>query len=127
MSDETEELLAQAVAELQRANEVHPDFTSLHEAYAVILEELDEFKHIVFGRDRSSAAYHWARAEVMQVAATGIKAMMFCDAELRKMGQVPEYGMGMEESRKKRIQREHRGFFTGVDLGDEDETRLMRP
>ena len=40
-----------AVEELARANEQHPLFASDHEAYAVVLEELEETKHEVEAMD----------------------------------------------------------------------------
>lgn len=39
-------------AELIAANEKHPPFTSLHEAYAVILEEFEEAKHELIACDK---------------------------------------------------------------------------
>lgn len=43
-----EKFLFDVGQELQRARDAHPPMHSLHEAYAVILEEMDEFKALVW-------------------------------------------------------------------------------
>ena len=52
--------------ELQCAREEHAPLYSRHEAYAVILEELEEFKELVFSRRPRASAMH---DELVQVAA----------------------------------------------------------
>lgn len=62
--------------ELRRAYEIHGDFRSMHEGYAVILEELDELwdevKKKGAMRDREQLT-----EESKQVAAMGVKFLMF--------------------------------------------------
>ena len=55
--------------ELRKAEELHGPYNSYHEAYAVILEELDEFWEIVRQKtqDRND---HEAYAELVQIAVT---------------------------------------------------------
>lgn len=66
--------LAQVAAELERARSQHAPLNSGHEAYAVILEELDEFKAEVWKkrRERNPAAM---RTELIQLAAMAIRAI----------------------------------------------------
>ena len=66
--------LDEVVAELGRARTHHTPLNSAHEAYAVILEELDEFKAEVWKktRERDRAAM---RAELLQLAAMAIRAV----------------------------------------------------
>jgi hypothetical protein len=54
--------------ELDRACEKHPPLNSLHEAYAVILEELDEFKAEVW-KQKQARSDDAIRAELVQIAA----------------------------------------------------------
>ena len=55
--------------ELRKAEELHGSYNSYHEAYAVILEELDEFWEIVRQKtqDRNDQK---AYAELVQIAVT---------------------------------------------------------
>lgn len=66
--------LAAVAAELERARSKHARLNSAHEAYAVLLEELDEFKAEVWKktRERDRAAM---RAELIQLAAMAIRAI----------------------------------------------------
>lgn len=64
--------------ELGRASKHGSNFTSMHEAYGVILEELDEVWEItkLKKRDRNAAEI---REELIQVAAMAIKAIHSID------------------------------------------------
>lgn len=66
--------LAAVAVELARARSHHAPLNSAHEAYAVILEELDEFKAEVWKktRERDKTAM---RAELIQLAAMAIRAV----------------------------------------------------
>lgn len=59
------ELVAKEIAE---AREKHPPINSLHEGYAVILEELDEFKAEVWKRGYQRSPLHILE-ELVQIAA----------------------------------------------------------
>lgn len=61
--------MADMITELQRAEGQHGRYNSYHEAYAVILEELDEFWEIVRQKtaDRDPVE---ARKELIQIAVT---------------------------------------------------------
>jgi hypothetical protein len=67
-------LLGEIAAELARARTGHAPLNSAHEAYAVILEELDEFKAEVWKKTRER---DWAamRAELIQLAAMAIRTI----------------------------------------------------
>jgi glutamyl-tRNA reductase len=67
-------LLRDIHLEVERANMHGARFASLHEAYAVILEELDEVWDIARQkrRDRDSEAL---RKELIQIAAMAVKAV----------------------------------------------------
>lgn len=68
------DVIAAVAAELARARDKHAPLNSAHEAYAVILEELDEFKAEVWkktaARDRAMM-----RAELIQLAAMAVRAV----------------------------------------------------
>jgi hypothetical protein len=66
-----------AQQELERACMKHPPLHSLHEAYAVILEEVEEFKAEVWKqtRDRDSLAIH---DELVQIAAMCARTAQDC-------------------------------------------------
>ena len=74
--DELQEALHQVEVELRRAYEIHGDFQSMHEGYAVLLEEVDELwdeiKKRGAMRDREQLMN-----ESKQVAAMGVKFLMF--------------------------------------------------
>ena len=59
--------------ELSRAEKLHPKMHSLHEAFAVILEEVDEFKAEVWKKD-SERDGDKIRAELIQIAAMAWRA-----------------------------------------------------
>lgn len=57
-------------AELYRARQNYPQpINSLHEGLAVLLEEVEEVKAVVFARNRSPGALVAVRGELVQVAA----------------------------------------------------------
>ena len=59
--------------ELEKADALHGNYNSYHEAYAVILEELDEFWEIV--RQKTEARNHvLAYFELVQIAVTCARA-----------------------------------------------------
>jgi NTP pyrophosphatase (non-canonical NTP hydrolase) len=60
--------------EISRSNKHEVSFASLHEAYAVILEELDEFWDITKQKKKKRNAQE-LRQELIQVAAMAIKAI----------------------------------------------------
>lgn len=68
------EIITAVKTELDRAIALHPPATSLHESYAIILEELDEFwdevKKKAAARDK-----HKAYTELIQIAAMAIRAI----------------------------------------------------
>ena len=70
----SDDIYAAIARELARATARHAPLNSAHEAYAVLLEELDEFKAEVWKRrlDRSSAAM---RAELIQLAAMCVRTI----------------------------------------------------
>jgi len=65
--------------ELTNALAAHGEFSTMHEAYAVTLEELDELKGLVFSRGREYRDYTEMQRESIQVAAMAIKTMLFCE------------------------------------------------
>lgn len=68
-------VLAEVGVEVRSACQQHPSYNSAHEAYAVILEELDEFKAEVWKKreQRSDAAM---RKELLQTACTCVRAII---------------------------------------------------
>jgi hypothetical protein len=65
--------MSDMISELARADTLHGNYNSYHEAYAVILEELDEFWEIV--REKSNRRDHrHAYNELVQLAVTCIRA-----------------------------------------------------
>jgi len=74
-SPETDaEIVAAILAELERAKRHGEAFASLHEAYAVMLEELDEVWDITRMK-RSRRSEPELRKELIQIAAMAIKAL----------------------------------------------------
>jgi len=61
--------------EVDAAFKAHSNMNSLHEAYAVILEELIEFQQEVFKR-RSKRDIQALRKEAIQIAAMSIRAII---------------------------------------------------
>lgn len=79
-----QEVFLDAVAyELAAAQSKHPPMHSLHEAYAVILEELDEFWDEVRAQEYDPGD---AGHELIQTAAMCLRA--FVELRLRKRGEV---------------------------------------
>lgn len=68
------DVLAAVGEELARARAHHEPLHSAHEAYAVILEELDEFKVEVWKRRGARDPAHM-RAELIQIAAVAIRTV----------------------------------------------------
>jgi hypothetical protein len=68
------ETLEAVSAEVVRATKLHAPLNSAHEAYAVILEELDEFKAEVW-KKRSERDPSAMRAELIQLAAMAVRAI----------------------------------------------------
>ena len=67
-TEQTRLFLAEVAREVERARSLHPQIHSAHEGYAVILEELDEFKAEVWKKQarRNPAAM---LTELIQCAA----------------------------------------------------------
>lgn len=61
--------------EVRRATELHGPFNSAHEAYAIILEELDEFKAQVWKKPANRDPGNM-REELVQIAAMATRAAM---------------------------------------------------
>lgn len=68
------DVLAAVGSELERARLEHAPMASAHEAFAVILEELDEFKLEVW-KKRSERDLVAMRAELIQLAAMAVRAV----------------------------------------------------
>lgn len=68
-------------AEVTAALKTHSHFNSCHEAYAVILEELDEFWEEVKKKKQYRNA-DAMRQELVQIAAVAIKAIISLDLPL---------------------------------------------
>lgn len=66
--------LLDVAAEYYRAVKQHAPLNSAHEAYAVILEELDEYKAEVW-KKREQRDKHAMRAELVQLAAMCMRAV----------------------------------------------------
>jgi len=64
-----EPVFAEIYQEIAKTRKLHPPFHSQHEAYAVILEELDEFWDCV-RHDKNG------RMELVQVAAMAVSAIL---------------------------------------------------
>lgn len=70
-------VIAEVLAECERATTLHGPLKSLHEGYAVLLEEVDEL-----WADIKENRIAEARAEAIQVAAMAIKIVQnICDGE----------------------------------------------
>lgn len=68
----------EVLAELARANAKFPPFSSSHEGYAVILEELDE----LWDNIKTNALWTNQRKEAIQVAAMVIKYVKYIDKRI---------------------------------------------
>jgi len=62
-------------AEFAAAAAKHKPFNSLHEAYSVILEEVDEFWDEVKKQERHRNEANW-RTELRQIAAMALRALV---------------------------------------------------
>jgi hypothetical protein len=71
---DSDDPLHQVRWELKRTQEQHAPLNSAHEAYAVILEELDEFKAEVW-KKRAERNQEAMRKELVQIAAMAIRAI----------------------------------------------------
>lgn len=67
--------LNDVLVELERAESKHPPMHSAHEAYAVILEELDEFKEEVWKKTKNRDAANMYE-ELVQTAAMCLRAAL---------------------------------------------------
>lgn len=67
--------LAQVRIELERALTIHGEFRSVHEGYAVLLEEVDELWDEI-KKKKSVRDNQKMNAEALQVAAMAVKLMM---------------------------------------------------
>ena len=73
-----DDIFAEIDAEVRRAERHGDKFANAHEAYAVILEELDEVWEIVRQRKHDRSAHEFKK-ELVQVAAMAIKAIYSMD------------------------------------------------
>jgi hypothetical protein len=71
-----ENYLPVVLGELDRATQLHGEFVSHHEGYAVILEELDELWQEIKTNPRNSDK---VRKEAVQLAAMTLKFLEFVD------------------------------------------------
>lgn len=76
--EDLERVAADVLAELQHAITKFLPFSSSHEGYAVILEELDELWHEV----KNNGSLDKQRKEAIQVAAMGCRFVLYIDSEL---------------------------------------------
>lgn len=70
--------LQEVASELQRARLLHKPLNSAHEAYSVILEEIDEFWDEV-KKKRSERNHCNMRKELVQIAAMAVRALSDLD------------------------------------------------
>lgn len=70
--------LQEVASELQRARLFHKPLNSAHEAYSVILEEIDEFWDEV-KKKRSERNHCNMRKELVQIAAMAVRALSDLD------------------------------------------------
>lgn len=73
MSEATKQFISAMELELRKADAQHGNYNSYHEAYAVILEELDEFWDIVKAKREDRDHMH-AYVELVQIAVTCMRA-----------------------------------------------------
>lgn len=74
-----DDILLEIKQEYERAEQMFPAFHSLHEGYAVLLEEVDELWEMVRAKQSHKAGV-MARKECIQIAAMAIR--MIVDREL---------------------------------------------
>ncbi len=76
-ASKVERFLAEVGHEVTRASTLHPPQNSLHEGYAVLLEEVDEFWDEV--KKKSSKRDHeHIRTELIQIAAMACRTAIDC-------------------------------------------------
>ena len=76
------------------AQRMHGNFNNLHEAYAVILEEVDElWEAVKLKRSQGSLAH--IRREAIQIAAMAMKTALHCDVVSPE--SLPPYPQTLEE------------------------------
>lgn len=80
-----DKILGLVDAEVRSASSKHPKLNSAHEAYAVILEELDEFKMEVWRRKKDKLAM---RKELIQTAAMCVRALHDLDLTNEKLDMI---------------------------------------
>lgn len=76
LMDTVDAVLASVRCEIDRARRKHKPFNSLHETYAVILEEMEEFWDEVRRTQNGSTMPHDARNELIQIAAMAVSAVV---------------------------------------------------
>lgn len=76
-----QKILTEIEKEVVRANRIHGEFNSLHEGYAVLMEEIDELWEEIKHRNTDLLAI---REEAIQVAAMALKMVMFIDSKEEK-------------------------------------------
>ena len=73
----TKELMDEIRVELERAQELFAPMANLHEGYAVLLEEVDEFwEHVKVNQKKRD--YAVIRKELIQVAAMSARCIVDC-------------------------------------------------
>jgi len=78
-ADKTTQLLSEVAHELEQAQIQYPGFNSLHEGYAVILEEVDELWELVRQKQSHTIGFQ-GRQECIQIAAMALR--MIIDRQL---------------------------------------------
>jgi NTP pyrophosphatase (non-canonical NTP hydrolase) len=84
MSNRTEEISVIGIAachEALRARQLHPPFNSVHEGYAVLLEEMDELWEEIKKR-KAVRNYDKIHREALQVAAMAMCLINECPGRL---------------------------------------------
>jgi hypothetical protein len=75
-------IIADILAEYERAVKLHPPFNSRHEGYAILLEELDELWEIVkVNHAKTPECRNDMKKEAVQVAAMAIRFIEDCCTE----------------------------------------------
>ena len=64
-----DEFIRRVKVEYRRARDKHPEMHSLHEGYAILLEEVDELWGLIKGQDPFSSAI---RLECIQIASMAL-------------------------------------------------------
>ena len=73
-----QEILEDVKKEFEFATNKYGGFTSLHEAYAVVLEEVDELWEEVKASQKDSTRIKFAKKEAIQVATMAIRLIFDC-------------------------------------------------